>query len=51
MESGKWTEKYRVDGTVGREEGERELGRKIKVLEEEDTFKEKCKGVFLFSVP
>lgn len=51
MEVGKWTEKYSVDDTVGREEGERDPERKIKLLEEEGTLKEKWKGIFLFSVP
>ena len=38
-----------VDEMVGVGEGERELGRDRKLLEEDDMFKEKYKGIFLFS--
>lgn len=45
----KWTGKYSVDETVEMEQGERDLGREIKLLEEDGMFKEKYKGIFLFS--
>lgn len=40
MELEKWTERHSVDETVGAEDGERELRRERKLLEEDNMFKE-----------